>query len=592
MCTAQRIFRLLVASLCFVYCSVVVAQRFTLETQAPGGFVLLNSIDSISGTDLVGCGVINEGGFLDYGIVCRISNNVALWSHKLSSIAGTSTFWDVTTTPNGEVIIVGEEWRGARNCLIVKLDQLGTLLWSTSVNFGPEHQYFTSSVVGDDGSIYVIGQYGTSGQTDDIIAKFSSSGISIWSKLIDLPYNQSQRSVLMIQDTLWISGESSTPDLTLKRFSRDGDLLSYRSIGTSAPEWISSMAPNGSGGVVLQYVKDPNAIGVVHVSSTTELSLPCYLIFSSHSLNIHALDWNTSEQEYTFVGMAWNSSEYFATAFRISPSSGSIIWERSFPSLQNWLGLTQTASSNEVIVVGTPKTFNINGNFPAEFVRLNVLNGTDYIGSPCEPSTTIHPTVTASTLNCIELTVPVITPTVTIINGIEQTPLPLQMSMCSPTVLPIQLAQWIAEPLMNAVRLTWTNGSVSDHFEIERSVDAQDWKKIGTVEGQSSGAIHHYAWTDVSPVVGTNYYRLQQIDPDGSSSYSPVLSAEPLRGSQFQAFPNPVAPGAAVTVTDPVEVFNLNGERVGSGSKTFAAPVVPGVYVLRCNALSSLLFVQ
>jgi hypothetical protein len=61
------------------------------------------------------------------------------------------------------------------------------------------------------------------------------------------------------------------------------------------------------------------------------------------------------------------------------------------------------------------------------------------------------------------------------------------------------------------------------HFNIERSEDGRQWTKIGITPalGQQ-GAIQSYQFTDQSPVNGSNYYRLKQVDLDGRYDYSPV----------------------------------------------------------------------
>ena len=76
--------------------------------------------------------------------------------------------------------------------------------------------------------------------------------------------------------------------------------------------------------------------------------------------------------------------------------------------------------------------------------------------------------------------------------------------------------------------LAWTTASEknSDHFDVERSLNGTEFVKFEEVkaQGSSSSAIN-YTRTDVgigAKASGLVYYRLKQVDFDGTSSCSPV----------------------------------------------------------------------
>ena len=609
MCTASSIIRILFLFTWWLSSSAIVAQRHTIETQIGNKTITINAMDSISGTDVIACGTIKESGPYQNlgGLVCRISNGAILWSnwltdsiHATPPVFGYSPYFDVKCTANNEIIVVGRgRASSSTTCAIARLDQWGNLLWNSTVSFPYETQQFTQVCLATDGSIYAVGYGRFMAHAAQIIARFTATGDTLWTRQLMNPGRRLRPIKAILQnDTLLVLGveedyDNTEKDMTLSRVTPDGDLIMHRKIGDAPFEYPTDMVPDGNGGVLISF-SIGDSVGVVSVGRDFQPTLPFSLVTSATDhISLNRLLWDPVNAECTLLGSASDPFGEYASAMRFSTATNNVVWERTIPSLNSFKSLMLTSNPNELIAYSPPQLPNANGNYTAELARIHLLNGGDYTGSPCEPTMRISPEVTQSTISCREDSANLYSSWFAHVHHwVVKVPLSLSISTCSMTILPIQLVQWDAEPLMNAVRLTWTNASLSDHFEIERSADAQNWKKVGTVEGHHSGAIHHYAWTDVSPIVGTNYYRLQQIDPDGSSSYSPVLSAEPLRGAQFQVFPNPVGPGAALTVTDQVEVFNLNGERVGSGSKTFAAPDVPGVYVLRCNALSSLLFVQ
>ena len=96
------------------------------------------------------------------------------------------------------------------------------------------------------------------------------------------------------------------------------------------------------------------------------------------------------------------------------------------------------------------------------------------------------------------------------------------------TVLPIELLAFTASAFEDHIGLKWTTGSeqMSDHFVVERSNDAIDFEPIGQLPatGNSNQQVE-YGFEDRSPEHGLNYYRLRQVDIDGSNEVSSIVSA-------------------------------------------------------------------
>lgn len=97
------------------------------------------------------------------------------------------------------------------------------------------------------------------------------------------------------------------------------------------------------------------------------------------------------------------------------------------------------------------------------------------------------------------------------------------------TVLPVELTHFQATPQGNTTHLTWRTLSEtnSDHFQVERSGDGRSFQSFGEVEaaGFSTSAVH-YQFTDTAPLPGYNYYRLRQVDFDGSYSFSHIVTVD------------------------------------------------------------------
>lgn len=93
------------------------------------------------------------------------------------------------------------------------------------------------------------------------------------------------------------------------------------------------------------------------------------------------------------------------------------------------------------------------------------------------------------------------------------------------TPLPVELTKFTVEKDKNGALLTWTTNSEinNSHFEIEFSYDGVNWNTIGIVQGAgNSFEINTYQFTHNEIGSGVHYYRLKQIDFDGSEYYSNV----------------------------------------------------------------------
>ncbi len=105
-------------------------------------------------------------------------------------------------------------------------------------------------------------------------------------------------------------------------------------------------------------------------------------------------------------------------------------------------------------------------------------------------------------------------------------------------LLPVELLSFMATPDVSAVRVEWSTGSESgsDHFNVERSLDGSAFTSIGTVRAAgNSQQLRHYIFFDPTPLAGTSYYRLKEVDNDGSVSYSEMVAVRRMNGILLQA---------------------------------------------------------
>jgi len=122
-------------------------------------------------------------------------------------------------------------------------------------------------------------------------------------------------------------------------------------------------------------------------------------------------------------------------------------------------------------------------------------------------------------------------------------------------IVPVELASFSALLNNNTVSLEWTTASELNNrgFEIERSIDLDNFTSIGFVEGKgSTSEINNYYYSDNLSLNGrhTLHYRLKQIDFDGTVHYSKIVNVEFDVPSEFllaQNYPNPFNPATKIS---------------------------------------------
>jgi hypothetical protein len=63
----------------------------------------------------------------------------------------------------------------------------------------------------------------------------------------------------------------------------------------------------------------------------------------------------------------------------------------------------------------------------------------------------------------------------------------------------------------------------NDYFLVERSADGKNFKTLGNQDAKGSNdALKHYIYTDNTPLPGTNFYRIAQVDFDGKRSTTEI----------------------------------------------------------------------
>ncbi len=108
--------------------------------------------------------------------------------------------------------------------------------------------------------------------------------------------------------------------------------------------------------------------------------------------------------------------------------------------------------------------------------------------------------------------------------------------------LPVELISFDAIKNNNTVDLSWTTASEinNDYFLVQKSSDNSNFETIESVDGNgNSNVVINYNAIDNNPNYGVNYYRLLQVDYDGTEALSNTVAVNFDADNNINVYPNP-----------------------------------------------------
>lgn len=139
-------------------------------------------------------------------------------------------------------------------------------------------------------------------------------------------------------------------------------------------------------------------------------------------------------------------------------------------------------------------------------------------------------------------------------------------------VVPVELISFTASADEDKIQLSWSTATEKNNrgFEIQRKTSNSSFVTIGFVEGKGTTTEkHQYFFID--RISGEKfYYRLKQIDFDGTINYSNTIevSSIPSKIMLFQNFPNPFNPATNINFSLPkssfvtLKIFDVKGNEI------------------------------
>ncbi len=165
--------------------------------------------------------------------------------------------------------------------------------------------------------------------------------------------------------------------------------------------------------------------------------------------------------------------------------------------------------------------------------------------------------------------------------------------------LPVELIEYEVLEENGLTNIIWTTCSEinNDYFILERSEDLDSFEEIAQIEGAgNSNSVIEYSYVDYNSVSGQSYYRLTQIDFDGTATVYDVkeifhnssIKSDP----KVEIYPNPVVESANVSLTGfcedlTVKIYKQDGALVqvikpdGFEFMLMTKDLSPAIYILQ-----------
>jgi len=150
--------------------------------------------------------------------------------------------------------------------------------------------------------------------------------------------------------------------------------------------------------------------------------------------------------------------------------------------------------------------------------------------------------------------------------------------------LPVELSLFTVEKREDKALLNWVTSSEvnNEKFEIEVAIaplplNDDNFKRIGTVFGNGTTTTNqYYTFTDISPLKsGLRYYRLKQINLDGTFAYSAIRAVDFGLNEEIKVFPNPF--NNVINVWNIQEDMSLNSIQIinATGQLVYKTTSIP-----------------
>lgn len=385
-------------------------------------------------------------------------------------------------------------------------------------------------------------------------------------------------NILGVRSVLWHQGESDNVDNTTQAnyVSRLNTVIqkSREHSNKSSLAWIIARVSYFEGTIDANVINAQNQVisqGQFLLSGpqTDAINGPgnrdaIDVHFEGNGHVLHASGWNNSmpNQFFTSQNTPYNpatlpllTTSCLGNIFTLSVPSGSASYKWSNGATTNSIVPTgpgayyvkikdntdNTVLSQTVNITNTTASATPSSNTPVSTgstVQLSVTDAASYAwaGPSSFTNTSQNPVISnATTAHSGTYSV-----TITNIYGCSAS---ATTSVTVNSPLPVELVYFNGQANENqSITLTWETASEhnSSHFLLERSRDLSDFQTLAKIfAAGNSSAFKIYRFTDEVPLFGTNYYRLRQVDLDGTAHLYRPVAIDIADNQEITIFPNP-----------------------------------------------------
>ena len=148
---------------------------------------------------------------------------------------------------------------------------------------------------------------------------------------------------------------------------------------------------------------------------------------------------------------------------------------------------------------------------------------------------------------------------------------PFTIGVIAATALPLNLLSFTASYNGSVAQLQWTttNEINVQKFAVQKSKDGINFTTIGEVEANNRLLLNNYSFTDAEALIGKVYYRLKNIDANGTFKYSNIVNINTKQGKNVQVYPNPASTSISIAIpkspiATTLQLINAEGKIVQS----------------------------
>jgi hypothetical protein len=503
-------------------------------------------------TDFIVSGATTSAGAGNSDVyVARITETgTVVWQNAYGAAGYEVGLYSLINT-NGNIVIGGITRSylagGLDDILLLEIDPNGALQWAQVLGTAGLNESITRIKLSTNGMVIIANSSAAGSNTPDFLALevTSNGGVINWSNLLDSGSGDISASI--IESNLggyFLIGGSNTSlyDQAIIRLNAAGALVGAIHFGNADNENAAELIelPNNDL-MVMGNFRQVSGTGL-EISLTTvrqDLTLQGSVLFGDNGVGderafdlLQMPDGGYVISGYT-SGFGQGSQDVYLVRTDVNRN---LVWARSYGNTTSNQGFGIVRNSiGGVMVTG----LTVSGSMAGQNA---LLLSTDANGDV--PGTCMTPDVISTISNPVPVNLN-LTPSNPNLGNLTVTPVTTSIGLLDEAftcgTLPITIAKINLTNVNGAIDINWITSSEinNNYFVIERSSDGLHFNPIGEVKGAgSSSVLLNYNFIDTNPLAGTNYYRLKQVDFDGTSGYSGIYTIN-LDEENLQVFPNP-----------------------------------------------------